>query len=124
MIETRESPTPKPLVWLHGEVKSPPFSFEARHEAGLLLRYLQDGEKLQMPHAEPLPVLGPRCGVLRVRDAGHSWRIVFRADPDAVVVLEVYPKKTRAMPAAVIERCRLRLQSYDAAVNAAKKKDR
>ena len=28
----------KPLVWLHGEVRSPPFSVGARIEAGLLLR--------------------------------------------------------------------------------------
>jgi len=27
----------KPLVWLHGEVKSPPFSSDARIEAGYLL---------------------------------------------------------------------------------------
>jgi hypothetical protein len=30
----------KPLVWLHGEVKTPPFSKEARVEAGVLLRRL------------------------------------------------------------------------------------
>ena len=28
----------KPLVWLNGEVKTPPFSESARLEAGLLLR--------------------------------------------------------------------------------------
>jgi len=31
----------KPLVWLHGAVKSPPFSATARLEAGFLLRRLQ-----------------------------------------------------------------------------------
>jgi hypothetical protein len=30
--------TGKPLVWLHGEVKTPPFSKSARIEAGFLLR--------------------------------------------------------------------------------------
>ena len=30
----------KPLVWLKGEVKTPPFSNQARLEAGLLLRQL------------------------------------------------------------------------------------
>jgi hypothetical protein len=29
--------TEKSLVWLHGEVKTPPFSQEARIEAGVLL---------------------------------------------------------------------------------------
>jgi hypothetical protein len=27
----------KPLAWLHGEIKTPPFSTEARIEAGVLL---------------------------------------------------------------------------------------
>ncbi len=31
----------KPLVWLKGEVKTPPFSSQARLEAGFLLRKLQ-----------------------------------------------------------------------------------
>jgi hypothetical protein len=30
-----------PLVWLEGEVKTPPFSETARTEAGFLLRRLQ-----------------------------------------------------------------------------------
>jgi len=33
----------KPLAWLHGEVKTPPFLQEARIEAGVLLRTLQQG---------------------------------------------------------------------------------
>jgi len=36
----------KPLVWLSGEVKTPPFSSAARLEAGTLLRRLQGGEQL------------------------------------------------------------------------------
>ena len=121
MAAAREPPSSKPLVWLHGEVKSLPFSAEARRETGMLLRLLQEGEKLHLPHAEPLPGLGARCGALRIRDAGHSWRIVYRADSDAVLILEVYAKKTRAMPNAVRDRCRRRLESYDAVVKAAKK---
>jgi len=39
------------LVWLHGEVRTPPFSEAARREAGLLLRRLQRGEYIGMPHA-------------------------------------------------------------------------
>jgi phage-related protein len=114
----------KPLVWLHGEVKTPPFTPEGRQEAGMLLRLLQEGETLGMPQAEPLPDLGPRCGALRVRDAGHNWRIMYRIDADAVLVLEVYAKKTRKIPDEVLERCRRRLHEYDAAVAASKKKKR
>ena len=66
-----------------------------------------------MPQAEPLPAIGPRCGALRVRDKEHNWRIVFRVDADAVLVLEVYAKKTRKTPAEVMDRCKKRLKDYD-----------
>ena len=103
----------KPLGWLHGEVKSPPFTTAGRKEAGDLLRLLQEGMVLSMPQAEPLPVIGPRCGALRIRDAGSNWRIVYRVDADAVLVVEVYAKKTRQIPATVVKRCRQRLARYD-----------
>jgi hypothetical protein len=41
----------KPLVWLGGEIKTPPLSPEARIEAGTLLRRLQNGERLSLPHS-------------------------------------------------------------------------
>lgn len=109
----------KPLVWLQGEIKTPPFTAEARQEAGMHLRLLQDGERLGMPHAEALPEIGPRCGALRVRDKEHNWRIVYRIDTDAVLILEVYSKKTRKIPDEVTERCRKRIKQYDASVKAA-----
>lgn len=117
-----DKPTRKPLVWLQGEIKTPPFTADGRQEVGKLLRLLQEGEQLSMPQAEPLPDVGRRCGALRVRDAEHNWRIMYRADPDAVLVLEVYAKKTRKIPDEVIERCNRRLKQYDEAVRAAKKK--
>ena len=43
----------RPLAWLHGEIKTPPFSAAARIEAGVLLRRLQRGESLAMPHSRP-----------------------------------------------------------------------
>jgi phage-related protein len=112
----------KPLVWLHGQIKTPPFTPEGRQEAGMLLRFLQVGERLQMPQAESLPSVGPRCGALRVRDAERNWRIVYRIDSDAVLVLEVYPKKTRKIPDEVMERCRARMKQYDGLSKAAKNK--
>jgi phage-related protein len=100
----------KPLAWLRGEVKSPPFSREARIEAGFLLRRLQRGESLAMPHARPMPVIGPRCYELRIRDTSHNWRLIYRIDPDA----DVFDKKTGRTPNEVIENCRRRLRDYDA----------
>jgi hypothetical protein len=47
----------KPLRWLHGEVKTPPFSRAARLEAGLLLRRLQQGESPSLPIRDRCPIL-------------------------------------------------------------------
>jgi phage-related protein len=107
---------------LHGEVKTPPFTAEGRQEAGMLLRLLQEGENLGMPQAEALADVGSRCGALRIRDAEHNWRIVYRIDADAVLVLEVYPKKTRKIPEKVMNRCKLRLKKYDATAKGSEKK--
>ena len=90
------APGDKPLVWLHGEIRTPPFSPEARVEAGVLLRRLQAGEKLALPHSRPMPSVGTRCHELRIPDAHATWRIVYRLDPDAVVIAEVFSKKTAA----------------------------
>jgi phage-related protein len=105
----------KPLVWLRGEVKTPPFSAEARVEAGMLLRRLQRGERLGMPHSRPMPTLGVRCHELRIVDARKTWRIVYRLDPDAIVIADVFQKATQQTPTRVIQDCRRRLSQYDAA---------
>ena len=105
----------KALVWLHGEVKTPPLSHEGRIEAGTLLRRLQQGEKLSLPHSRPMPVVGSRCHELRVRDQEVTWRIMYRVDPDAVIIAEVFAKKTQATPQQVIDICKERLRKYDKA---------
>jgi phage-related protein len=106
----------KPLVWLHGEVKSPPFSRPARLEAGFLLRKLQRGDTLSMPHARPMSSIGPQCHELRVNDEHKTWRIIYRIDPDAIVICEVFEKKTPRTPKSVIAVCQQRLRRYDADV--------
>jgi phage-related protein len=109
------SPSDRPLVWLQGEIKTPPFSQAGRIEAGYLLRLLQKGQPLGLPQSRPMPVVGPRCHEVRVRDAGADWRIMYRLDVDAVVILEVFSKKTRATPKTVIDACIRRLREYDRA---------
>jgi len=104
----------KPLVWLAGEVRTPPFTKEARVEAGFLLRRLQQGETLGMPQARPMPSVGRRCYELRIRDEKLNWRILVRIDVDAVVLVEVFGKKTGKTPRKVIDACRERLKRYDA----------
>lgn len=103
----------KPLVWLHGEIKTPPMSVSVRLEAGHLLRRLQRGELLSMPESRPMPSIAPRCHELRIGDAGATWRVFYRIDPDAIVILEVLRKKTAKTPRAVLEACRRRLAEYD-----------
>jgi len=103
----------KDVVWLHGEIKSPPFSATARLEAGFLLRKLQIGERLGMPQSRPMPTIGRRCHELRITDSDVTWRIIYRVDTDAVVILEVFDKKTTKTPKGVIDICKTRLRDYD-----------
>ena len=103
----------KSLFWLHGDVKTPPFSQKARLEAGFLLRRLQRGENLGMPHSRPLPDIGARCHELRISDAAANWRIIYRSDSDAIVIVEIFKKKTRKTPQEVIEISKERLRRYD-----------
>jgi len=103
----------KPLVWLKGEIKTPPFSSTARLEAGYLLRRLQQGDTPAMPHSRPLPSIGPRCHELRINDERTTWRIIYRIDSDAIVILEVFSKKSRTMPKMIIDVCKRRLREYD-----------
>ena len=102
----------KPLVWLYGEIQTPPFSDVARLEAGYLLRKLQQGEVLSMPHSLPMPNIGARCHELRITDADIIWRIMYRTDPDAVIILEVFSKKTEKTPKYAIDNCKRRLKEY------------
>ena len=101
------------MVWLHGELKTPPFSPGARIEAGYLLRLLQQGKRSAMPRSRPMPSIGARCHELRINDEKLTWRIIYRIDPDAIVILEVFLKKTAKTPKSVMEICRQRLNLYD-----------
>jgi phage-related protein len=103
----------KPLIWLRGEVKTPPFSQEARIEAGFLLRQLQQGESLELPHSRPMPSIGVHCHELRIRDVEKNWRIIYRIDEDAILIIEVFNKTTQTTPNRVIDNCKKRLSKYD-----------
>lgn len=60
-----------------------------------------------------MPAIGAHCHELRVTDAKANWRLVYRIDPNAVVILEVFAKKTQTTPKAVIEVCQQRIKEYD-----------
>ena len=108
-----KEPAEKPLVWLKSEVKMPPFSKAARVEAGMLLRRLQRGELLTMPHSRPMTTVGKRCHELRVRDENTIWRLIYRTDADAIVIAVVFAKKTEQTPDSDIDTAKKRLREYD-----------
>jgi phage-related protein len=60
-----------------------------------------------------MPRVGKRCHDLRIVDSNVTWRILYRLDPDAVLVLHVFAKKTATTPKQVIESCQKRLREYD-----------
>jgi phage-related protein len=60
-----------------------------------------------------MPSIGPRCHELRVRDSEQNWGIVYRIDSDAIVIVDVFAKKTGSTPKKVIDTCKARLRSYD-----------
>jgi phage-related protein len=70
-----------------------------------------------------MPAVGPRCHELRINDEAGTFRIMYRTDPDAIVVLEVFGKKTPQTPRTVIEACQRRAREYDRLVNVGKGSD-
>jgi phage-related protein len=59
-----------------------------------------------------MPSIAPRCHELRIADRDSQWRIIYRIDEDAIVVVTVYRKKTGKTPRSVIDLCKQRLQEY------------
>ena len=80
----------------------------------MLLRRLQRGEVLGLPQSRPMPAIGRRCHELRIIDADVTWRLAYRLDSDAILVAEVFAKKTQATAKSVIDACKRRLRAYDA----------
>ena len=79
----------------------------------MLLRRLQRGETLALPHSRPMGTIGAACHELRIRDRNVSWRLIYRVDPDAVIIVDVFAKKTATTPQNVVDACRHRLAQYD-----------
>ena len=103
----------KPLLILRGDLKTPPMSREARMKVGFLLRKLQQGEVLSHPQSRPMPGIGARCHELRVNVRGKAWRVVYRIDEDAIIVVDVFMKKTKKTPKHIVDSCKARLAHYD-----------
>lgn len=111
----------KPLVWMHGEIATPPFSANARIEAGYLLRQIQKGIMLTLPQSRPMPTIGTQCHELRIRDENLTWRIIYRLYTDAILVLEIFEKKTNKTPKSIIDICKRRIKHYEADIKEGKR---
>jgi len=103
----------KPLVWIHGEISTPPFSELARMEAGYLLRQLQKGLDVSLPQSRPMPTIGTNCHELRIPDENLIWRIIYKIYADAILILEVFAKKTGRTPKTIIDTCQKRIQRFE-----------
>jgi phage-related protein len=57
--------------------------------------------------------IGTRCHELRIVDEGVTWRIIYRTDADAIVIADVFAKKTPRTPKVVLAAARRRLREYD-----------
>jgi phage-related protein len=105
----------KDLVWLHGEIKSPPLSGEARRTAGHLLRLVQQGKPLSLPYSRPMPSIGPGCHELRFRDLQQhlAIRVIYRIDEHEVIIGDVFVKKSQKTPPQIIDSCKRRFRKFD-----------
>jgi phage-related protein len=60
-----------------------------------------------------MPVIGGRCHELRINDDAGTFRILYRVDHDAIVILDIFMKKTQQTPPSIIATCKRRLRDYD-----------
>ena len=62
-----------------------------------------------------MPSIGIRCHELRVSDSKMRkiWRLVYRVDAEAIVVVDVFQKSTQTTPKTVIDNCKRRLKQFD-----------
>jgi phage-related protein len=60
-----------------------------------------------------MPSIGKGCHELRINDENLTWRILCRIDLNAIVILEVFEKKTEQTPKRVLDVCKKRLSEYD-----------
>jgi len=68
-----------------------------------------------------MPSIGTSCHELRIVDENVTWRIIYRIYKDAILILEVFEKKTGKTPKSVIEVCKQRIRRYEADIKEWKK---
>ena len=72
---------------------------------GDLLRALQKGEMLTMPHSKPMPSVGSGVYELRVKNADGAYRaFYYLKHEDAILVFHCFQKKTQKTPLREIQK--------------------
>ena len=64
--------------------------------------------------------IGAGCHELRIVDGSLNWRIMYHIATDAIVILDVFVKKTTATPKFAIAECRKRLAEFQRVANSQK----
>jgi len=64
--------------------------------------------------------IGAGCHELRIVDGEANWRIVYHIATEAIVILDVFSKKTSKTPLRVIEECGKRLEAFQKAIEGQK----
>lgn len=87
----------------------------ARRTAGYLLRRLQRNHELGDHQFKPMPSIGKHCYELRFDDDAErkSWRVIYRIDKDAIVVVHRFEKTTTKTPKKDRDLAIQRLKEYD-----------
>jgi len=70
---------------------------------------LAETDTLSMPHSRPMSSIGKDCHELRINDRNSTWRIIYRIDPNAILLLDM----TEQTPKKVLDACRKRIKLYD-----------
>lgn len=48
-----------------------------------------------------------------MRDTNLNWRLIYRIDDDAIILVDVFAKKTTKTSKAALDICKTRLRRYD-----------
>ncbi len=67
---------------------------------------------LEMPDSRPMSSIGKKSHELRINDQNKTWRIIYFIDDEAIVILDVFAKKSQKTPSEVIDVCKKRLALY------------
>jgi len=62
-----------------------------------------------------MPSIGKACHELRVNDQNKTWRLFYKIDDEAIVILDVAEKKSQQTPKALIDVCEKRRKNYEEA---------